>query len=205
MNNNTVPKDIKVVGLTGGIGSGKTTVAKYLAELGVPVYMADEESKNLLNEDPALKEQIIEAFGSEAYENGQLNRKYLAATVFKDTEQLEKLNAIVHPAVFTHFDLWKNRQKSPWVVKEAAILIESGSYKSCDAIVLVVSNKNTRIQRVITRDQSSAEAVEDRINNQLSDDDKIPYADYVLLNNTTLEHLYEHTYELVKQLNLRFG
>ena len=119
------------IGLTGGIGSGKTTIAQWFQEKGIPVYNSDFEAKKLMNENEDLIQQLIELFGDETYKNGEYNRSYVASKVFNDKELLNQLNAVVHPAVFKHFDEWLDNQNSSFVVKEAAILFESGSYKDC--------------------------------------------------------------------------
>ncbi|MCK8524006.1 dephospho-CoA kinase [Aquimarina sp. D1M17] len=171
-----------VVGLTGGIGSGKSTVAKMFSTLGIPVYIADVEAKKLMNTDEILKKQIIDLFGSNAYIDGQLNRNYIAGIVFNNAEQLDKLNAIVHPAVARHFMAWKEKQKSKYVIKEAAILFENEGYKQCDFTILVTAPKEIRILRVLDRDKTTREEVISRMNNQWEDDQKIPLADYIVPN-----------------------
>ena len=173
---------MKVVGLTGGIGSGKSTIAKMFEDLGVAVYIADIEAKKLMSEDPTVKREITDLFGEEAYRNNTLNRPFIANIVFNDSTQLEKLNAIVHPAVADHFDKWKDRQKGNYVIKEAAILFENGGYKQCDHTILVVAPLELRISRVLNRDQSTRDEVLSRIKNQWDDDQKIPLADFVIQN-----------------------
>ncbi|SHJ04589.1 dephospho-CoA kinase [Aquimarina spongiae] len=173
---------MKVVGLTGGIGSGKSTIAKMFEDLGVAVYIADIEAKKLMNEDPAVKKEITDLFGEEAYRNNTLNRPFIANIVFNDSTQLEKLNAIVHPAVADHFDKWKDRQNGNYVIKEAAILFENGGYKQCHHTILVVAPLELRISRVLNRDQSTRDEVLSRIKNQWDDDQKIPLADFVIQN-----------------------
>ena len=173
---------MKVVGLTGGIGSGKSTIAKMFEDLGVAVYIADIEAKKLMNEDPTVKKEITDLFGEEAYLNNTLNRPFIANIVFNDSTQLEKLNAIVHPAVANHFDKWKDRQNGNYVIKEAAILFENGGYKQCDHTILVVAPLDLRICRVLNRDQSTRDEVLSRIKNQWDDDQKIPLADFVIQN-----------------------
>jgi dephospho-CoA kinase len=165
-----------VVGVTGGIGSGKTAVCKCFEALGVPVYYADDEAKNLYHTDPILADEVISLFGSHIFENGQLNRAKLADIVFSDKGKLSALNALVHPAVARHFATWLDAQSSPYVLKEAAILIESGAYKSADQILLVTAHESLRIARVMQRDSVSADDVEARINKQWSDEKKRPFA-----------------------------
>ncbi len=177
---------MKVVGLTGGIGSGKSTVAKMFHQLGVPVYIADDEAKKLMHEDEALKKQITKLLGKESYVNGKLNRQYIADIVFNDTSKLADLNAIVHPAVANHFDVWKNQQTTTYVIKEAAVLFENEGYKQCDYIILVSAPLEQRIQRVLERDHTTREQILSRANNQWDDKQKIPLSDFVI-NNMDLE------------------
>ncbi len=179
---------IKVVGLTGGIGSGKSTVAAAFNKLGVGVYIADTEAKRLMREDEELKSSIIQLFGQKAYLKGELNRKWISSQVFSDKVLLEKLNAIVHPKVAEDFASWKIRQEGVYVIKEAAILFENGGYKECDYTILVVAPEEERILRVVERDKVSREQVLKRIQHQWDDKEKIPLADFVL-TNTNLQEL----------------
>ena len=143
----------KIIGLTGGIGSGKTTLANYLKSLGIPVYIADEEAKKLFL-NPIILQKIKTAFGETIFENNLLSKDRLAKIVFNDAPKLKKLNDIIHPAVKAHFEIWlKQFSDKPFVVKEAEILFESGSYKDCDVIITVIAPLKTRIERVIQRDQ----------------------------------------------------
>lgn len=173
---------MKVLGLTGGIGSGKTTVAKMFEELGVPVFIADNEAKQLMNSSSELKSAIIALFGEQAYTEGFPNRKYIAAKVFEDKVQLEKLNAIIHPAVAKHFKIWKNRQHAPYVVYEAAILFEKGGFEKCDFNLLITAPFETKIQRLQQRDNSTLEEIEARMGNQWSDERKAELADFIIEN-----------------------
>lgn len=173
---------MKVLGLTGGIGSGKTTVANIFRELGVPVYIADDEAKKLMNSDPELKKEIIALFGDEAYQNGILNRKYIANRVFGNKELLDKLNAIVHPAVGKNFDHWKEDQPTGYVVYEAAILFEKGGYRKCDKNLLITAPRQVRIRRIISRDQATPAEIEARMNNQWPDEKKAELADFIINN-----------------------
>ncbi|WP_411030986.1 dephospho-CoA kinase [Spongiimicrobium sp. 3-5] len=175
-----------IVGLTGGIGSGKTTVAKMFKALGVPVYNSDKEAKRLMRSSKKVKKAILQLFGDEAYLDKKLNKTYISSKVFKDPNLLEQLNGIVHPAVRKHFLSWKSRQKSPYVIQEAAIIFEIGSQNNYDRIILVTSPESTRIQRVIDRDGSTREKVLNRINNQWPDEEKIVLADFIV-SNTDLE------------------
>lgn len=173
---------MKVLGLTGGIGSGKTTVAGFFRDLGVPVYIADEKAKVLMNADPRVKTAVIELFGEQAYENGLLNRKWIASQVFSNTEKLEKLNAIVHPAVAKNFEQWQLEHEVPYVVYEAAILFEKGGYKKCDFNLMITAPREQKILRLQRRDNSSLEEIEARMNNQWPDEKKAKLADFVLEN-----------------------
>ena len=181
---------MKVLGLTGGIGSGKTTVANIFRELGVPVYIADDEAKKLMNSDAKLKKEIIVLFGDEAYQNGILNRKYIANRVFGNKELLERLNAIVHPAVGKDFDQWKEDQASVYVVYEAAILFEKGGYRKCDKNLLITAPREVRIRRIISRDLATPAEIEARMNNQWADEKKAKLADFII-NNKDLEQTRE--------------
>lgn len=179
---------MKVVGLTGGIGSGKTTVATMFKKLGIAVYIADDEAKKVIML-PEVKSKIIDLLGKEAFTDESYNNNYVASVVFRDKAMLKKLNAIIHPAVQLHFEQWKKNQKGMYVIKEAAILFESGSYLFCDKTILVISSKNKRIQRVINRDNTTEEAVNFRIKNQWSDQRKKALANEIIYNNDTLENL----------------
>ncbi|TPN82117.1 dephospho-CoA kinase [Aquimarina algicola] len=173
---------MKVVGLTGGIGSGKSTVAKMFEEYGISIYLADDEAKKLMHTNTAVKEKIIKLFGAEAYLDGILNRAYIANIVFNDSSKLKDLNSIVHPAVANHFEEWKNKQQSAYVIKEAAILFENGGHKQCDYTILVSAPSAIRIQRVIDRDNMTEKQVLSRMNNQWEDSKKIPLSDFVVYN-----------------------
>ncbi|MFI8378141.1 dephospho-CoA kinase [Leeuwenhoekiella sp. NPDC079379] len=173
---------MKIVGITGGIGSGKSTIARYFNErYYVPVYYADKEAKTLMNTD-ALRGQIINLLGDKAYINNTLDRKYIASKVFKDSKLLEQLNKIVHPAVGAHFEKWCDAQEAPYVLKEAAILFENGTQSLCDFVILVTAPEDIRIQRILERDQTSIEEIKNRIDKQWDDFKKIPLADFVIEN-----------------------
>jgi dephospho-CoA kinase len=173
------------VGITGGIGSGKTTVCKVFELLGIPVYYADDEAKNILDTNAEVKNKIIQYFGNEVLnDSGLIDRKKLAAFVFNDKTKLNYLNSIVHPAVGLHFENWlEKNSNSNYILKEAAILFESGAYKAVDKVIAVVAPIELKIQRVMQRDKTTSEQVEQRINNQLSDDEKIKRAQYVIYND----------------------
>ena len=172
------------VGLTGGIGSGKSTVSKILISKGFSVYNSDNRAKWLMNNNDNLKSNIISIFGNKAYIKGSLNRKYLSAKVFNDSLKLKALNNLVHPLVAIDFKNWLLHQKSKdFVFKEAAILIESGAYKEMDKIIVVSCPENIRLERVLKRDGNSPELVKKRIQNQISETEKINHADFVVKNN----------------------
>lgn len=189
------------VGLTGGIGSGKTTVSNFLLDYGIPVYNSDSKGKTLMNTNLELKNNIVSIFGERVYDNGILNTNLLSSIVFNDSSKIEQLNNLVHPKVAQDFNQWvgKNNNK-PILVKEAAILIESGAYLNMDKIILVVSEKSTRINRVSKRDNSDLESIEKRINLQLTDNEKIKYADYIIENNSSLEHLKLEVLKVVNKI-----
>lgn len=173
------------VGITGGIGSGKSTVCRVFNVLGIPVFHADAEAGRLQNEDPKICAKLKGIFGPEIYSaEGLLNRKKLASIVFNDRGLLEKLNSIIHPAVHLEFEKWSARNTdSPYLIYEAAILFETGSFRNFDCTILVVADEQERIERVSKRDHSKPEDVVQRMNNQLMDKEKIKMADFVIKNN----------------------
>lgn len=192
---------MKVIGLTGGIGSGKSTVAAMFEALGVPVYYADIEAKKLMNSSDAIKEGMINLFGKEAYTNKGLNSVFIAEIVFKDKEKLQALNALVHPEVRTHFLQWVSDQKAPYVIQENPLIFEKKQQSYFDSIITVTAKETLRIQRVMDRDNLSRDQVLDRIKNQLDDDDKINHSDFVIFNKT-LENTKAQT-EWIHQQILR--
>lgn len=172
------------IGITGGIGSGKSTVCKLFELLGIPVFYADDVAKNIMNTDDELKQSVINEFGSGSYsEVGLLNRKYIADIVFKNQERLAVLNSLVHPAVFRAFASWYSSQNSLYIVKEAALLFESDSYKTCDYSVLVEAPNELKIKRVMERDQVTAKDVELRMAKQFTDLQKRKLANFTILND----------------------
>jgi dephospho-CoA kinase len=171
------------VGLTGGIGSGKSTVARVFEVLGIPVLRADDEGKRILNEDPSACKAVSEAFGATMYQNGRLDRKALASVVFNDPAALQKLNAIVHPLVREHFRLWCTEQTSPYVIMEAAILAESGGAKAMDHLVVVNAPEDVRIRRVMQRDKATEAEVKARMRSQTDDVERNALADTIILND----------------------
>ena len=172
------------IGLTGGIGSGKTTVAKIFETLGVPVYYADDVAKQLMQEDNVLKQSIINIFGKDSYTtDGKLNRSYLSATVFSNPHQLERLNAIVHPATIQHAEQWMQQQQAPYVIKEAALIFESGSQSILDYVIGVYAPQALRIQRTIKRDNIDKDKVLQRMQNQIDENIKMRLCDRVIQND----------------------
>jgi dephospho-CoA kinase len=171
------------IGLTGGIGSGKTTVSEVFAQLGIAIYLSDDRAKALMVNDEELQSAIISLFGEKSYKMGQLNRPYIASKVFSDKKELVKLNALVHPALKKDFDLWCVEQTSPYIIKEAAILFESGANKGLDKVILVEASTELRLSRVMKRDKVSSESVLARMDVQWSDERKKALSDYVILND----------------------
>ncbi|MBK8704887.1 MAG: dephospho-CoA kinase [Saprospiraceae bacterium] len=176
---------MKKIGITGGIGSGKTTVCRIFETLGIPIYYADERAKWLMNHDKKLVAAIKELFGSDAYTvEGELNRKYLAQLAFNDRSLLQHLNAIVHPAVFEDGERWFQQQShAPYALKEAALIYESGGYTQLDGVIVVTAPEPLRIQRVVARDNSTEEEVAARINQQMPEAEKVARADYLIYND----------------------
>lgn len=191
------------VGITGGIGSGKTTVCKLLERFGVPVYYADDRAKWLMHYNKNVKEQLIAAFGKEVYqEKGELDRTYLANLVFNNQAKLNQLNGIVHPAVQEDGLAWQAEQAAagvPYTVKEAALLFETGSYKELDKIVVVTAPEEVRIQRVLQRENTTVEQIKARIQKQMPQEEKVKRADFVL-ENGAWETLNIHVSELHEKL-----
>jgi dephospho-CoA kinase len=191
----------KIIGLTGGIGSGKTTVANYFLSKGIPVYIADDEARKIMRSGEIIK-AIKNAFGESFFEGDLLNREKLAETVFNNPEELKRLNAIVHPAVKKHFKQWiLEHDTFPYVIYEAAILFESGNYKDFDLIITVTAPVESRIQRVINRDNTTRDQVLKRINAQWTDKQRISKSNYVVENidSDTTEKKIE---EILKKLKI---
>lgn len=190
---------MKVVGLTGGIGSGKSTIARLFAALGVAVYDSDTEAKKLINTSAEIKKRIVEVFGAEAYAEGVYNRAYMADIVFRNPDKLAELNSIVHPVLADDFNQWVALQTSPYVIKEAAILFESGSYKNCDFIITVTAPETLRISRCMSRDGSTEAQVRARMAQQWTDAQRIALSDAVIENINL-----EETEKRVRELNNLF-
>ena len=171
------------IGLTGGIGSGKSTVAAMFEAMGYPVFYSDQAAKAIMRNDPNVQEAIIQQFGENAYQNGELNRQWLAQRIFSQPEEKEFINYLVHPLVRNAFSEFAHNQISPLVFNEAAILFETGGNFYFDKTILVVAPSELRIARVMKRDACTRENVENRMNNQWTDEQKIPLADHVIVND----------------------
>lgn len=173
------------IGLTGGIGSGKTTVAQIFELLGIPIYYADDAAKHLMNTDVQLITAIKKNFGEEAYKNNELDRSYIASVVFNDPEKLNLLNSLVHPITLNDAEQWMQRQTSPYTIKEAALMFESGADKMLDYIIGVTAHEELRIKRVMDRDGVSRDAVLKRLSRQMDEIEKINRCDFILVNDET--------------------
>ena len=171
------------VGITGGIGSGKSTVAKIFEVLGIPVYYADDAAKYLMDNDVLLRESIQKEFGEDVYKNEKLDRAYLANIVFKNPAKLEKLNALVHPATIADAEKWMSQQIAPYAIKEAALIFESNAQKKLDYVIGVYAPTAMRIRRVMVRDKISKETVEQRMSNQIDESIKMKLCDFVIVND----------------------
>jgi dephospho-CoA kinase len=171
------------IGLTGGIGSGKSTVAKVFEILGIPVYYADDAAKRLMNTDAELKQEIIRHFGDRSYTGGQLDRSYIAQTVFENKENLQLLNSLVHPVTKSDAEKWMDRQTAPYAIKEAALIFESGVQDSLDFVIGVSAPPSLRISRTMKRDGISREEVLVRMKNQLEEEIKMGLCDFVIYND----------------------
>jgi dephospho-CoA kinase len=192
----------KIIGLTGGIGSGKTTIANYFKEMGVPVYIADDEARKLM-QSKFIIEEIKKTFGDSLFEDDILNRAKLAEIVFNDSRKLDQLNAIVHPAVKKDFAAWLEVKKNyAYVIYEAAILFESGRYKDCDVVITVTAPEETRIERVIKRDKTNKEQVLDRMKMQWKDEERISKSDFIILNDN-FKNAKEEVVKILKILNIK--
>lgn len=191
---------MKTIGLTGGIGSGKTTVARMFEEYGIPIYIADTEAKNLMHTSNVIRQELQQLLGDNVYKEGQLDRKFMADKIFNDKQLLEKVNNIIHPRVETHFQEWKKKQNAPYCIKEVAILFENGGYKRCDKTILVIADEEERVARVMKRDGVKREKVLERMKNQWSDAKKIPLADYII-NNQNIKTTEEEVKNLHRILS----
>lgn len=190
---------MKIIGLTGGIGSGKTTVAKMFSALGIPVYIADVEARKLTNNSKIIRRKLIQLLGEKAYSEKGLNRAFVADKIFNDKELLWAVNEVIHPKVAEHFKKWAQRQKAPYVIKEAAILFENGGYKQCDAVILVTAPKDDRIARVMARDNTTKAEIEQRMDNQWPDKEKQRLAHFVI-HNIAMEATRKRVADIHKSL-----
>ena len=191
----------KIIGLTGGIGSGKTSVAKLLEAKGFPVYYSDTEAKNIVNKDMVLKEKIIALLGPKAYKDDLYNKKYVGEKVFNDALLLQQLNELIHPAVKLDFQNWIASQNSEFVFKETALLFELKLNLDCYKSLLVTADDNLRIKRTMDRDHKTYREIEAIMQNQMPEKDKIRLADYIIYNNTSLEDLTAETDLFVEKLD----
>lgn len=174
---------MKRIGITGGIGAGKSLVAEIIKAMGYPVYNSDERAKELTESNPKIKEGLIHLFGEEIYQNDKLNKFALAQAIFSDNSQREKVNALIHPIVREDFNLWAMAQNNSLVFNESAILFETGSFKNFDAIILVSAPKEIRIKRIMKRDNCSENEVLKRMNSQFSDEEKYQLTEFRVLND----------------------
>ena len=189
------------IGITGGIGAGKSTVSRVISSLGYPVYDSDQRAKWLMSNSDELKNEIIKLFGKQAFLNNELNRTFISNIVFKKPVLLEELNQLVHPKVASDYNLWVNENKNAALLfKEAAILIESGAYKEMDKIIVVMCSIEERISRVISRDRVTAGEIKKRMNTQLSDIERIEMADFVIDNSATEKKLVENVKGIIGKL-----
>jgi dephospho-CoA kinase len=171
------------IGLTGGIGSGKSTVAAVFEILGIAVYYADQAAKQIMNEDDALKQEIIREFGEGSYVDGRLDRQYISSRVFNDPRKLASLNALVHPATIRNAENWMKKQSGPYAIKESALIFESGAQENLDYVIGVYAPERLRVQRVMKRDKSAEDEVIDRMRNQMDEKKKMSLCDFVIRND----------------------
>ena len=195
---------MKVIGLTGGIGSGKSTVSKIFEDNGIPIYNSDLIAKDLMNNNIDLKKKMISSFGTKSYIDDKLNKPYISKLVFQNKKKLKIINSIVHPYVLTDFKIWAENKISKYVIYESAIIFESGSYKKNDFNILVISDLKKRIERVMKRDKLSKDDVLNRIKNQWNDEKKIPLCDFVINNNFLIES-ENQTLKIIKLFDKRFN
>jgi dephospho-CoA kinase len=171
------------IGITGGIGSGKSTVSKIFEVLGIPAFYADDATKNIMNESPVIRKKLIEYFGEEAYTGDLLNRKFIASQVFNDKEKLAFLNSVTHPEAIRYASEWMQKQTTPYAIKEAALFFESGSQEGIDVMIGVYTPKAMRIHRIMQRDNVTREEVLKRMQNQINEEIKMRLCDYVIVND----------------------
>ena len=177
---------MKKIGLTGGIGSGKSTIGRIFKTLGIPVYDSDKEAKTLIQTNSEIKDSLISIFGEAAFVRGQYNKEFVSQHVFGDKEKLRKLNSVVHPEVKKHFETWcaeKSEKGAMYIIKEAAILFESGASQGLDSVIAINASEEVRLARVMNRDRIELSEIQKRINNQLTDEERSSHADYVIDNS----------------------
>lgn len=192
---------MKIIGLTGGIGSGKSYVCQLFNQKGVPVYNSDLRGRDINNNHPVVKEAYINRYGPGIYVNGVLDRNRVSQIVFSNRNELDWINGLIHPIVKADFEEWLTLQNSTMVIKEAAILIESGAYKQCHQIIIVVAPVDVRIKRVMQRDGLTKEQVEQRIANQMTDKEKKKFADFVIVNDG-IQLVHKQVDEIFNKLNI---
>lgn len=194
-------ENAKIIGITGGIGSGKSTVSQFIEEAGFPVYFSDVRAKTIVNDDAELQVKIKNLLGENAYdENGFYNRRYVGEIIFKDEQLRLQLNALIHPAVKIHFKNWVGEQTSEFVFKETALLFELKLNESCYKSLLITADDNARLKRVMDRDQKTYREVEAIMDKQMSEKEKIKYADFVIYNNAGLDELRRETEKFLADL-----
>ncbi|MDO5616444.1 MAG: dephospho-CoA kinase [Cruoricaptor ignavus] len=191
----------KIIGITGGIGSGKSTVAKIIKKNGFPIYSSDERAKEIVNDNPILKSKIVELLGENAYdENGIYNRKWVASLVFNNNDLLKKLNELIHPAVKEDFQKWIKQQNKDFIFKETALLFELGLDKDCHQSLLVTAEDNLRMKRVMDRDGKTYREVEAVMAKQMPEKDKIKRADFIIYNNEGIDELASETEKILQEI-----
>ncbi len=191
----------KIIGITGGIGSGKSAVSEFISEMGFPVYDSDYWAKELVNLDEDLKQKIKNLLGLDAYdENGKYNRKYVAEIIFNNQELLLQLNALIHPAVRIHFEAWVNAQNAELVFKETALLFELKLHETCYQSILVTAEENLRIKRVMDRDGRTYREVKEIIDKQMPESEKIKMANFIIENNFDLNTLKDYTQQVIQEI-----
>lgn len=195
---------MKHIGLTGGIGSGKTTVSKILVKNGIPVYDSDSNAKLIMNSSNQIKKLIINHFGKLSYTNNKLNNKYISKIIFNNPVEMNKINSLIHPFIHDNFNKWKNNFSSKYVIFESAIIFETGSYEKFDFNIIVLSDLEKRIKRVKERDFLSEDDVLSRIKSQWIDEKKIRFADYVIKNNKSFKFLENNVLMMIDALNKKF-
>ena len=195
---------MKHIGLTGGIGSGKTTVSKILVKNGIPVYDSDSNAKLIMNSSNQIKKLIINHFGKLSYTNNKLNNKYISKIIFNNPVEMNKINSLIHPFIHDNFNKWKNNFSSKYVIFESAIIFETGSYEKFDFNIIVLSDLKKRIKRVKERDFLSEDDVLSRIKSQWIDEKKIRFADYVIKNNKSFKFLENNVLMMIDALNKKF-